>query len=340
MSIIKHSLTRYRLMGRKFHFTLLVICTFVIAILFGISIGSNKIETRETSSVSLDSLSKVLENRIRHEKLFIKHGNGTADVAQLERKLDSLGITLEALRLSLSEIENMTSDRYDDMRAENDFFINKFNSYLSWWLLMLGILCGLAPLALSFFNYKNSEDYLNTISKSIESYFEEWIQNKDDINKLKEDTKEFVSEQNRLLDSRFKSIKEEMRLNQIFFYISTITQRTVFQQSPYRDTYCEYLMRTFLIYSHQYITSDNNRKSSINLRFWLFTTIDCLEMLRPFIRHDRYKLRRTLDLVRNLTGLRDSIFSGNSIDSQTENINESIELLAAIKRLWRPEENN
>ena len=63
-------------------------------------------------------------------------------------------------------------------------------------------------------------------------------------------------------------------------------------------------------------------------------------MLRPFIRHDRYKMRRTLDLVRNLTGLRDSIFSGNSIDSQTENINESIELLAAIKRLWRPEENN
>ena len=340
MSIIKHSLTRYRLMGRKFHFTLLVICTFVIATLVGISIGANKIETRENSYVSLDSLSKVLENRIRHEKLFIKQGNDTTDVAQLERKFDSLSITLEALRLSISEIENMTSERYDDMRAENDFFINKFNSYLSWWLLMLGILCGLAPLALSFFNYKNSEDYLNIISKSIESHFEEWIRKKDEIHKLKEDTKESVSEQNRLLDSRFKSIKEEMRLNQIFFYISTITQRTVFQQSPYRDTYCEYLMRTFLIYSHQYITSDNNRKRSINLRFWLFTTIDCLEMLRPFIRHDRYKLRRTLDLARNLTRLRDNLFAGNSIDSQTENINESIELLAAIKRLWRPEENN
>ena len=65
-------------------------------------------------------------------------------------------------------LEKQTELRQDDIRQETNNIINKFNGNIEWWIFLLGIICGVAPILLTFLNHQKDAEYIELLNDNFE----------------------------------------------------------------------------------------------------------------------------------------------------------------------------
>lgn len=148
--------------SRKIFALVVIIAAISLLMLIG-SIIETRNESRLVSErpvVTIDSLCKSLKKELSQPS----KGTLKKDSAMVE-KVKDIELSLKILQRCVSEIEEQTASRQDDIRQETNNIINKFNGAISWWLLLLGIVCGFAPLVLAYLNHKNDSEYIKQLSK-------------------------------------------------------------------------------------------------------------------------------------------------------------------------------
>ena len=207
----------------KIFFSVVTMSAIAVVMLLG-SIFDNTRNNPLTNAniITIDSICrKVGDDIISLQKDSI--GKAKTDIQQLQWKVDSLAIMHNALQIALSEIEKQTTIRQDDIRQETNNIINKFNGVLSWWLFLLGIICGFAPLVLAYLNHKNDSDYIELLNMN----YKETISNmlsmkteiKQEIDKMNVLSQKMESEEKKRNDMLEKN-REELRLAHTFSYIA------------------------------------------------------------------------------------------------------------------------
>lgn len=255
--------------------------------------------------ISIDSICRKVGNDIIDmQKDSISRTK--TNILQLQWKVDSLAIMQNALQIALSEIEKQTTIRQDDIRQETNNIINKFNGILSWWLLLLGIICGFAPLILTYLNHKNDSDYIGLLNMNykeiiinMQSLKAEIEQEIDNMNVLSQKLESEDKERNYIL----KKNHDELKLAHTFSYIASFSKDSKFQQSPERFRIYDKLLREIIQNILACVNcKDNTKAIDIDWTYWNMVSIESLRLLIPF-QKDRGKIRRMNNLITRLQDL-------------------------------------
>lgn len=287
----------------KIFFSVVTMSAIAVVMLLG-SIFDNTRNNPLTNAniITIDSICrKVGDDIISLQKDSI--GKAKTDIQQLQWKVDSLAIMHNALQIALSEIEKQTTIRQDDIRQETNNIINKFNGVLSWWLFLLGIICGFAPLVLAYLNHKNDSDYIELLNMN----YKETISNmlsmkteiKQEIDKMNVLSQKMESEEKKRNDMLEKN-REELRLAHTFSYIASFSKDSKFQQSPERFRIYDKLLREIIQNILACINcNDNNEIIDIDWTYWSMVSIEGLRLLIS-LQKDRGKIRRMNNLITRL----------------------------------------
>ena len=211
-----------------------------------------------------------------------------------------------ALQIALSEIEKQTTIRQDDIRQETNNIINKFNGVISWWLLLLGIICGFAPLVLTYLNHKNDSDYIELLNMNYKETISNMLSMKteieQEISKMNGLSQKLESEEKKRNHILEKS-RDELRLTHTFSYITSFTKDSKFQQSPERfriyDKLLREIIQNILACINKY---DNTEVVDIDWTYWNMVSLEGIRLLVPF-QKDRGKIRRMNNLITRLQNL-------------------------------------
>lgn len=210
------------------------------------------------------------------------------------------------LQIALSEIEKQTIIRQDDIRQETNNIINKFNGVISWWLLLLGIICGFAPLVLAYLNHKNDSDYIELLNMNYKETISNMLSMKteirQEIDKMNDLSLKLESEDKKRNHILEKS-HDELRLTHTFSYITSFTKDSKFQQSPERFRIYDKLLREIIQNSLTCINGDNKTEVvDIDWSYWNMVSLEGIRLLVPF-QKDRGKIRRMNNLIMKLQNL-------------------------------------
>lgn len=288
--------------------------TFIIAViaLLGILITSIVSCSQEKGDITkrfdeetIDSIYKRLQQKRS------KAGIGSSKDS-LSRKVDSLEFSLQALNVSVSLIEKETSQRQDDIRQETNNIINKFNGYLSWWLLLLGIVCGFAPLVLAYLNHKNDSEYINLLNSNYRETLDKINNKEKEIdNKLQEldALKLSLKEADDARNEKLNASRKKLDLLHTFVYIASFTSKSQFQVSQDRTRLVDKLLFELINNSLKCIDKNNLVSNEADLLYWIMTSIEGLSLLAPY-QTDMLKLRRMNKIVRLLKQTQAEFFAG------------------------------
>ena len=217
-------------------------------------------------------------------------------------KVQEIELSLNILQHSVSEIEKQTSTRQDDIRQETNNIINKFNGAISWWLLLLGIVCGFAPLVLAYLNHKNDSEYIKQLNsnylEALQKLKEHEEKIKDKLTKLENKKEEFErSEKKR--NEELTSTRKKLELLHTFVYVASFTTKSQFQTSPERNRIVDKLLFELINNSLKCIKFDGEKtyiSDDVDILYWVMTSIEGITLLAPY-QTDILKLRRMNDIV-------------------------------------------
>lgn len=240
--------------------------------------------------------------------------NVKTEAQKIHWKLDSLAMCHKVLQNTLSEIEKQTEIRQSDIRQETNNIINKFNGAISLWLLLLGIICGLAPLAFAYLNHKNDSKYIEQLSKNY----------KEKVNELETAKKNIETWSNNLgikndeMFCKLEKDKKILALMHSFVYAATLTKDARFQQSRYRDSIAERLLRNIIIQSMECINNKKPELDDIDMFYWAMALREGIEMLVPF-QNDKMRIRRMRTLSQQLELVLGHLYEGIPLTEESVN---------------------
>ena len=277
------------------------------------------IETRNESRfvserpvVTIDSLYSLLKKEMSQPS----KDTQKKDNAMVE-KVKEIEQSLNILQHCVSEIDKQTSIRQDDIRQETNNIINKFNGVISWWLLLLGIVCGFAPLVLAYLNHKNDSEYI----KQLSSNYTEALQKLNEYEeKIKDKLEELDEKKNELDKSETKrneeltSTRKKLELLHTFVYVASFTTKSQFQTSPERNRIVDKLLFELINNSLKCIKLEGKMtyiSDDVDLLYWVMTSIEGISLLAPY-QTDVLKLRRMNDIVIILKKIQTDFFSGRT----------------------------
>lgn len=228
--------------SRKIFALVVTIAAISLLMLIG-SIIETRNESRLVSErpvVTIDSLCKSLKKELSQpSKDTLKK-----DSAMVE-KVKDIELSLKILQRCVSEIEEQTASRQDDIRQETNNIINKFNGAISWWLLLLGIVCGFAPLVLAYLNHKNDSEYIKQLNSNYLEALQKLKEHEEKINgKLKDlenKKKEFESSEKKR-NEELTSTRKKLELLHTFVYVASFTTKSQFQTSSERNRIVDKLL--------------------------------------------------------------------------------------------------
>ena len=291
------------------NFTLILAIIALVAILTTsiVSCSCGTVEkSKKFDSETIDSI---------YERLLKKHNeNGLGKSKDsLSRRVDSLEFSLQALNVSVSLIEKETSQRQDDIRQETNNIINKFNGYLSWWLLLLGIVCGFAPLVLAYLNHKNDSEYIKLLNSNYRETLKKINEKEKRIDEKLKELDDLMSDLEKSDKARSKDLyasRKKLELLHTFVYIASFTSKSQFQISQDRTRLVDKLLFELINNSLKCITNENSQISSeADLLYWIMTSIEGLSLLAPY-QTDMLKLRRINRIIRLLKQIQMDFFAG------------------------------
>lgn len=260
-------------------------------------------------NISLDSIC----NQVAQEKVpkmdITKYGRTQID--SLRWKIDSLGVREQILQQALSKIETLMEERQSDIRQETNNIINKFNGNISWWLLLLGVICGFAPMVLTYLNHKNDNEYIKLLNSNYKEVLEE-------LNIKKKELEELAKKLENEEKMRSEKMEEEERLLKLmhsFVYTTSITRKAKFQQSQFRDCIADRLLRNILLNSIECINKQGIENDQMTIFYWFMATSESIELIMPF-QKERTKMRRMNDILNKLKELQRCIYTNGSLPSQ------------------------
>lgn len=132
--------------------------------------------TVDSLSIELTKQMDIVNQRIAKD---------TSKVNNLQAKLDSIDIALQSLGKTIFVLEKQTEIRQNDIRQETNNIINKFNGNIEWWIFLLGLICGVAPILLSFLNHQKDAEYIELLNNHYEKMVEQISQKEKELKKLK-----------------------------------------------------------------------------------------------------------------------------------------------------------
>ena len=228
--------------SRKIFALVVSIAAISLLMLIG-SIIETRNESRFVSErpvVTVDSLCKSLKKELSQPS----KGTLKKDSAMVE-KVKDIELSLKILQRCISEIEEQTSSRQDDIRQETNNIINKFNGAISWWLLLLGIVCGFAPLVLAYLNHKNDSEYIKQLNsnylEALQKLKEHEDKIKDKLTELENKKEEFESSEKKR-NEELTSTRKKLELLHTFVYVASFTTKSQFQTSPERNRIVDKLL--------------------------------------------------------------------------------------------------
>lgn len=261
------------------------------------------------------------------------------DGDRLKYKLDSIDVALKTLNNTILVLEKQTELRQDDIRQETNNVINKFNGNIEWWIFLLGIICGVAPILLTFLNHQKDAEYIELLHSNYEKMATE-IERKDEALQEKIDELDKVKNNLNQADNKrtleWENKQKELHLVFSFMYIASFTRKAKFQVSADRDLVVEKLMKTITDASLTYLnfeSSEPMKDRDMDLSFWILSALEGMELLRPFIDND--KVSRQLDeVLKSLHHLRDRYYNGETFkhdDSDIASLKGKMEILRVKK---------
>lgn len=131
--------------------------------------------TVDSLSIELTKQMDIVNQRIAKD---------TSKVNNLQAKLDSIDIALQSLGKTIFVLEKQTEIRQNDIRQETNNIINKFNGNIEWWIFLLGLICGVAPILLSFLNHQKDAEYIELLNNHYEKMVEQISQKEMELKKI------------------------------------------------------------------------------------------------------------------------------------------------------------
>lgn len=297
-----------------------------LIMLLGTCLGFHNIQEERREIVTIDSVCKsVLEQTFALQKL--KEGKDTTELQGLRSKVDTLGIRLEILQHTLSNIKKQTEIRQNDIRQETNNIINKFNGWISWWILLLGIICGFAPLTLAYLNHKNSSEHIKLLNKNYDEKVAALDAKIKDIDNLSKRLKKEYEEQYKDLDKQ----KKQLYLMHSFVYAVTLTKAAKFQNMRCRDIIAEKLIRKIMEHSEQCINFSSLKKNETDSFYWVTASLEGFRLLVPFQR-DRLRIRKINRLIQQLESISNDMYEGKELDMAK--LSEAKRAMTAINSMY------
>ena len=96
-----------------------------------------------------------------NKTMYLEHPSGTLKDILLQYRL--LYSAIEHYQERLTELENKLENSCNDVREETNNIINKFNGSINFWLVILGVLCGLAPIIMAKYHNSNNITFLRSV---------------------------------------------------------------------------------------------------------------------------------------------------------------------------------
>ena len=259
----------------------------------------------------------------------VRNGNfskkNLSDSDKLKYKLDSIDAAFRALDRTILVLEKQTELRQDDIRQETNNIINKFNGNIEWWIFLLGIICGVAPILLTFLNHQKDAEYIELLNDNFEKMAAQ-MKDKEDALREKEEELDKVkrtllkADSERQLDWEKK--QKELKLVFSFMYISSFTKKAKFQVSAEREIVIERLLKTITDASLEYLdfeTSESMKDRDIDMSFWILAALEGMVLLRPFV--ENMKICRQMDeVLKCLRHLQERFYNGDVIKHNEEDI--------------------
>lgn len=256
--------------------------------------------TVDSLSIELTKQMDIVNQRIAKD---------TSKVNNLQAKLDSIDIALQSLGKTIFVLEKQTEIRQNDIRQETNNIINKFNGNIEWWIFLLGLICGVAPILLSFLNHQKDAEYIELLNNHYEKMVEQISQEEMELKKLK--TELLQKDKQRRLDWEKK--QKELKLIFSFMYIASFTRKAKFQASSVRDNSVEKLLREIVDCSLDFLefeSSESMKNRQIDISFRIMSALEGMELLRPFI--DSPKIGRQMsEVLKSLHRLRERYDKGD-----------------------------
>lgn len=256
---------------------------------------------------TVDSLSIELAkqmDRVNHQL-----AKDTVKVSNLQVKLDSIDIALRSLGNTILVLEKQTEIRQNDIRQETNNIINKFNGNIEWWIFLLGIICGVAPILLTFLNHQKDAEYIELLNKDYEKMARQIKEKEIELEKLKGE----LSEKDEQRELGWEKKQKELKLVFSFMYIASFTRKAKFQVSSDRDCTVEKLLREIVESSLEYLEFESSeliKDREIDISFWIMSALEGMELLRPFV--DNPKIGRQMnEVLKYLHRLRDRYDNGD-----------------------------
>lgn len=298
--------------SRKIFALVVSIAAMSLLMLLG-SIIETRNESRlvyERPVVTVDSLCKSLKKELSQPS----KGTLKKNSAMVE-KVKDIELSLKILQRCVSEIEEQTASRQDDIRQETNNIINKFNGAISWWLLLLGIVCGFAPLVLAYLNHKNDSEYIKQLNSNYLEALQKLKDHEEKINgkltELEDKKKEFESSEKKR-NEELTSTRKKLELLHTFVYVASFTTKSQFQTSPERNRIVDKLLFELINNSLKCIKLDGEKSyisDDVDLLYWVMTSIEGITLLAPY-QTDVLKLRRMNDIVLILKKIQTDFFNG------------------------------
>lgn len=320
----------------KIFFSVVTMSAIALVMLLGSILDNTRNQQlQRTDIVTIDSICRKVGNDIISLKKDTIIADNT-DIQKLKWKVDSLIIMHNSLQIALSEIEKQTSIRQDDIRQETNNIINKFNGVISWWLLLLGIICGFAPLVLAYLNHKNDSDYIELLNMNYKETISNMQSMKTEIehklDKMNTFSKELESkdvERNQCLkfeenkrNQKLENNLNELKLTHTFAYITSFSKDSKFQQSPERFRIFDKLLRDIIKNSLACIDKEDNMKvEDIDWTYWNMASLEGIRLLVPF-QKDRGKIRRMNTLIARLQNVQDLYKTKDSSKLEDKRLND------------------
>lgn len=321
MEELKKTYNEWSLARNRIFMMVAALALFAVIFLFA-SIVSNIYSVHNEpmqKRMNIDSLCRVINTEV-----YKSHGKSDSmAVSKMAQRIDSISLALTTLQHAVSDIEEQTSIRQDDIRQETNNIINKFNGYISWWLFLLGIICGFAPLMLAYLNHKNDSEYIKLLNSSYDNTLArlkekevDWDKKLDELKELDINLKNNEEERNFNLKSKI----EEIKLMHTYMYITSFTRKSKFQSSVNRYSLSQKLLKELVANSLSCLNKYSKDKAEIKLIYWVVASIEGLELLMPYQKDQ--KCRRIMNRISiKLKKVQTEIFDG-TVMLETKTINE------------------
>lgn len=297
MDKIRQNFNNWKFSRNRIFATVIALAVFGLVFLFASIVSNVTVMEKcpQQVTTNIDSLCNLLNERTIKMRYDIKD---SVSQGALSRKLDSLSVAVSILQYTISEIEKQTSIRQDDIRQETNNIINKFNGVISWWLLLLGIICGFAPLVLAYLNHKNDSEYIKLINSNYRETLEKLKEKENDVDIQMDLLNEFKNELNDDNKKRNATLSEtlgEQQLMHTYMYVTCFSRKSQFQASSIRLDVAQKLIKELVVNSlnclQKYI--ENNKEYEIS--YWIISSVEGLELLMPYQKN--YRVLRCMNKV-------------------------------------------